>query len=228
MPSPTVATIGNTLCPTPHRTARRLTGRASARRGACLAPVRQPGCHPQDRVETRRRIGSGQTASARRKARWLHSWGRLVIITLPDAVSRSQRLPAAALVQGIQPPFTQIPPPIAANGSGVVQEPGAGVDGGTVETGDTQLPLTHVPPPSARNGSAVPPHDAAGCPGGSHPPFTHAQPAPGAGLAQLGGATGVGIVGGGAGAPAPGLPDPAGSNSGGIQPPLTHNHPATG
>ena len=64
---------------------------------------------------------------------------------------------------GIQPPPTQVPPPIERNGSGVVQllADDDGVEAPVVVTGvlaepvGTQPPPTHVPPPIPRNGSGV-------------------------------------------------------------------------
>ncbi|MGH9408139.1 MAG: hypothetical protein ACRD1V_01640 [Vicinamibacterales bacterium] len=70
-----------------------------------------------------------------------------------------------AIPLGIQPPVTQVPPPIAANGSDVVQ-PAADVDVLAVdvvavdavvvpEVRGIQPPLTQVPPPIEANGSDV-------------------------------------------------------------------------
>jgi hypothetical protein len=57
---------------------------------------------------------------------------------------------------GSQPPFEHVPPPSAANGSGVLQPPvGAGapdpVDG--AKPGGNHCPFEQMPPPSDANGS---------------------------------------------------------------------------
>ncbi len=60
-----------------------------------------------------------------------------------DGVVQPPLVPPLVLppdVPGIQPPFTQVPPPIAANGSGVVQPPDVLV------VGRTHPPFTQVQP----------------------------------------------------------------------------------
>lgn len=107
---------------------------------------------------------------------------------------------------GIQPPFTQVPPPIETNGSGIVQPvltdgvgTGALVDGADegvdalVMPPGIQPPFTQVPPPIETNGSGVVQPvavvgtaavvvgvdaalDALVIPPGIQPPFTHVPP----------------------------------------------------
>jgi len=106
---------------------------------------------------------------------------------------------------GYQPPFAQVPPPSATNGSGVVQPPdtgaglgvevGAGTGAGDGDTivGGNQPPLMQTPPPIATNGSGVRQEldvgvgvgagctgagatDGEGSSGNCQPPFTHRPP----------------------------------------------------
>ena len=70
---------------------------------------------------------------------------------------------------GRHPPLMQVPPPDAANGSGVEQV----VCCGTCEPGGSQPPFTHVPPPIDVNGSGVvhPPGLPPGALPNCQPPF---------------------------------------------------------
>jgi len=168
--------------------------------------------------------------------------------------------PADVMPGGSHPPFRHVPPPIAANGSGVAHPDGdvggGGVGGGgelpgggvplppvEVMPGGSHPPFTHVPPPIAANGSGVahPDDDVGGgvgggelpggavplppvdvMPGGSHPPFTQVPPpiaANGSGVAHP-----DDDVGAGGGGELPGGVPPVGVPAG-THPPFTHVPP---
>src|SRR5262245_8383955 len=83
--------------------------------------------------------------------------------------------PGGAMPGGSQPPFEHVPPPIATNGSGVVQPPEFGGGGGAIP-GGSQPPFEHVPPPIATNGSGIVQLSCCAEIVGNQEPFTHWPP----------------------------------------------------
>lgn len=114
------------------------------------------------------------------------------VVDVEDVDDDDVDVVGALIPAGIHPPLTQLPPPIAMNGSGVEQVLGDDVDGGSGSvTGSEDVealavlsmpagihpPFTHAPPPIAMKGSGVTqPLVAAGAEVGIEPGVPNATP----------------------------------------------------